>query len=235
MIQLSIIIPVLNKCHYTKSCLLDLLNLPPDHEIIIVDNGSTDETSQLIQTLQQDHKENQPVIKYIRNSENLGFSKANNQGYEIAAGNHVLFLNNDIRIKSDQKTWTQPLIKLCEEGMIVGAGGGLLNRGFDFVCETEQLYEQDKLSYIAGFCIAGSRRTWDRLILEGLKGPWWEKSFAYYEDPDLCWRARQLDIPLCVLSLPLHHFGRVTGRSLNLSKMYKEAKEIFIREWQGKI
>ena len=41
---LSIVIPVFNKFNFTKACLSDLSKLSSDHEIIIVDNGSTDET-----------------------------------------------------------------------------------------------------------------------------------------------------------------------------------------------
>lgn len=41
---LSIVIPVFNKYAFTKACLTDLSKLPEDHQIIIVDNGSTDET-----------------------------------------------------------------------------------------------------------------------------------------------------------------------------------------------
>ena len=56
---LSICIPVFNKFNFTKSCLKDLEKLPNDHEIIVVDNGSTDET--------QSNFSNSKEIIYIRN------------------------------------------------------------------------------------------------------------------------------------------------------------------------
>ena len=59
MFRLSICIPVYNKYAFTKSCLDDLYKLPEDHEIIIIDNGSTDDTGSLLK--------NNNRIKYIRN------------------------------------------------------------------------------------------------------------------------------------------------------------------------
>ena len=45
---LSIIIPVWNKSHFTKTCLQDLAKLTNDHEIVVVDNGSIDDTNTMI-------------------------------------------------------------------------------------------------------------------------------------------------------------------------------------------
>ena len=42
--KLSIVIPVFGKFNFTRACLSDLFKLPFNHEIIVVDNGSTDET-----------------------------------------------------------------------------------------------------------------------------------------------------------------------------------------------
>jgi glycosyltransferase involved in cell wall biosynthesis len=42
---LSIVVVVFNKWNFTKSCLKDLVQLPADHEIIVIDNASSDETN----------------------------------------------------------------------------------------------------------------------------------------------------------------------------------------------
>ena len=61
-------------------------------EQIIVDNGSTDKTCEII-------KENFPEVQLIENEENAGFGSANNQGVEVAEGDFILFLNPDMKVK----------------------------------------------------------------------------------------------------------------------------------------
>jgi len=63
----------------------------PAHEIIVVDNGSTDESIDYLEVLQS----NLP-IKIIKNSKNKSFSEANNDAVNIAKGEYILLLNNDV-------------------------------------------------------------------------------------------------------------------------------------------
>ena len=121
---LSIVIPVYNKFNFTKSCLKDLSALPSDHEIIVVDNGSTDETRASL--------EFSDTIKYIRNEKNFGFAKACNIGYSVSTSNNVLFLNNDIRVKSNFDNWTKSLIDRCDYGL-VGPTMGQLDNNLNFI------------------------------------------------------------------------------------------------------
>ena len=57
------------------------------HEVIVIDNASSDETAQALPLLDN--------IRFARNSANLGFAKASNQGAAMALGKYLLFLNND--------------------------------------------------------------------------------------------------------------------------------------------
>ena len=92
---LSIVVPVFNKYNFTKSCLQDLCRLTNDHEIIVVDNGSTDQTEAAL----KDSKE----IVYKRLHENTGFAKACNYGYAWAKSPNVMFLNNDSLAKKETR------------------------------------------------------------------------------------------------------------------------------------
>ena len=86
--KLSIITLTYNNLVYTKKFIESLYKYTKDFELIIVDNGSTDGTVEYLKTLDG--------LKLILNKENQGFSKGNNQGIEIAQGEYIGFLNNDI-------------------------------------------------------------------------------------------------------------------------------------------
>lgn len=89
-LRLSIIIVTWNIRDVLADCLRSLYaeDIGVPHEVIVVDNGSVDGTWQLVET-------EYPQIRLLRNAENLGFSKANNQGMKIANGDYVLLLNSD--------------------------------------------------------------------------------------------------------------------------------------------
>lgn len=86
----SIIIPVCNRVDLTTQCLLHLAEVTKGchYQVIVVDNASTDGTQKFLASLGGD-------IQVIRNTENLGFAKACNQGARAAKGKHLIFLNND--------------------------------------------------------------------------------------------------------------------------------------------
>jgi GT2 family glycosyltransferase len=112
----SIIIPVFNRADLTKQCLTQLAKVTDgvQYEVIIVDNHSSDGTSEFLESLSGD-------VQIIRNSTNLGFAKACNQGARAAQGRYLVFLNNDTIPKSG---WLDPLIaevNSCDEVAVVGS------------------------------------------------------------------------------------------------------------------
>lgn len=224
---LSIVIPVYNKYNFTKSCINDLLHLPEDHEIIIVDNGSTDETQKSL----DGNKE----IVYNRNSENLGFAKACNIGYHLATAPNVLFLNNDIRVKDRKDTWTQELIKACPNGL-VGPTMGQLDNDLNFIQESNKVLPGK--SYMSGWCLAASKSVWSALhVSRGTSDNQIPQIFseefglAYFEDTDLSFRARKLNIPFQVVDIPVVHFRKQTSKQLNTHLLYQNARKIFVKKW----
>lgn len=217
---LSIVIPVYNKWNFTKSCLNDLSKLPNDHEIIIIDNGSSDETQKQL----EDNKE----IIYHRNNDNLGFGKACNIGYNISFGKNVMFLNNDIRVKNNYENWTKYLIEAAKDA-IVGPTMGQLDNNLNFIQEANRYLSGN--SYMSGWCITSSREIWNKLIIKNYLGPFNEEYFCYFEDTDLSFRVREMNIKMKVIDVPVVHFGKVTSKSLNTAKLYKEAREIFVKKW----
>jgi GT2 family glycosyltransferase len=231
MKALSIVIPVFNKFNFTKSCLNDLAKLPEDHEIIIVDNGSSDETQVEMEKLAQ-IPEFQNKLVYKRNEINLGFAKACNIGYGMATAPNVLFLNNDIRVKSNHQDWTQDIIKLSSTGL-VGPTMGQLDKDLNFVQEANCLLMGN--SYMSGWCLSSSKEIWESLRIKDYLGPFSEEfGLAYFEDTDLSFRARRQKIKFLVVKIPVVHFGKQTSSQLNTRKLYLQARKIFVKKWGNK-
>ena len=88
--SVSIIIPVYNQLSYTLDCLASIAKHTGeiDHDIIVVDDGSSDETQATLSK--------RDGITYIRNAQNLGFIGSCNAGAARARKNYVCFLNNDV-------------------------------------------------------------------------------------------------------------------------------------------
>ena len=224
--KLSIIIPVFNKWNFTKSCISDLVKLPNDHEIIIIDNASSDETQLELSKI------NDSKFVIVRNKENIFHSKACNQGYVLARSNNILFINNDIKVRSNYNNWTQSIISACEDNILVGPTMGLLDNQLNFVKEANQYLTGN--SYIGGWCIAANKNTWNKL--EVSKNEVWNEKFPmYFNDTDLSFRAKKLGIKLNVISLPdVVHFGKISATQLNINKLYNEGRAVFLQKWKKK-
>jgi len=91
MPTLSIVIVNYNVKYFIRQCIQSILksDFSDTYEIIVVDNNSSDDSL----TMLQQEFGNKIVLK--ANTENLGFSKANNQGFKLAQGKYVLILNPD--------------------------------------------------------------------------------------------------------------------------------------------
>ena len=89
----TILIVTYNSAGEISNLLGDLLLFMPGNRIILIDNASKDKTADLVQ-------EGFPQVRVIRNSVNVGYARAVNQGFKLCQTDHVLLLNPDIRINS---------------------------------------------------------------------------------------------------------------------------------------
>lgn len=88
-IKLSIIIISYNTATLLKECLRSLTEFPIDGiEIFVVDNNSQDFSAAIVES-------DFPMVNLIRNTQNVGFAKANNQAIEKSHGEYVMLLNSD--------------------------------------------------------------------------------------------------------------------------------------------
>lgn len=94
--KLSVIIVNYNVKYFIEVCLHSVFRAIEgiDTEVIVVDNNSKDDSCAMIRA-------KYPQVKLIENKDNLGFSRANNQGVEIATGQYILFLNPDTVMPED--------------------------------------------------------------------------------------------------------------------------------------
>ncbi len=93
MTQISVIIPVYNTEKYIKKCLESVKNQTyKNYEIIIVNDGSTDDSEKIIKEWQEENKD--VLVKYFY-KENDGLSSARNFGIEKASGKYFMLLDSD--------------------------------------------------------------------------------------------------------------------------------------------
>lgn len=115
MKDLSVIIVSWNVRERLAECLRSIFanagNL--DLEVLVVDNASADQTAEMV-------PKDFPQVRLIANTENLGFSKANNQAAKLASGRYILLLNPDMRVLPE----TLPaMVKFMDENPRTSVGG----------------------------------------------------------------------------------------------------------------
>ncbi|MEJ2710750.1 MAG: glycosyltransferase family 2 protein [Anaerolineales bacterium] len=117
----SLIILTYNNLDYTRQCLDSIYahTRHPDFEVILVDNASQDETPEFLRKFAQKHAN----VNLILNQTNQGFSRGNNQGAEVAVGEVLVFLNNDIVVTEG---WLSGLLSHLEDPQ-VGMVGPVTN------------------------------------------------------------------------------------------------------------
>lgn len=194
----SIVIPVFNQFAHTLVCLRALAEHPPQAgvEIIVVDDGSSDETASVLPQI--------TGLRYHRRAANGGFIAACNDGAALAHGDFLVFLNNDT---IPQPGWLDALLhtfaehadvglvgaqllypdgRLQEAGGVVFADGSGWNYGrFGLPDDCRYAYVRD-CDYASGAAIALSRA-----LFTELGGFDTRYAPAYYEDTDLAFAVRQ--------------------------------------------
>lgn len=238
--RVSVIIPVYNKAEFTEQCLYGLVantEEDPDYEVILVDNGSTDWTIYLTHAFEGD-------LRVLRNDENQGFARANNQGAQAARGEYLVFLNNDT---VPHPGWLREMVRLADADPQVGIVGAKLlypesgqiqHAGLEMVNgipehvfrgaegDDPRVNQVRDLDMVTGACLMISRELFAELggfdvgFLNGV------------EDIDLCLRVRELGrrVVYCPTSVVDHHEGTTEGRFDRV----QENLQRFVQKWQGR-
>jgi O-antigen biosynthesis protein len=105
----SIIVPCWNQLEFTRHCIAALTRYTRSPwELIVVNNGSTDATADYLAGVQD--AASGPVT-VIANAANRGFPAAINQGLQVASGEYLVLLNNDVVVTDG---WLDQFIALAE-------------------------------------------------------------------------------------------------------------------------
>lgn len=198
MQKATVVIPNYNGIKFIRECLESLLaqDVPvSDYHIIVVDNGSTDGSRQLIE-------EEFPGISLIALPGNTGFCHAVNVGIEAAETPYVILLNNDTKAHPGFVGALCGALDARPEAFSVSArmrmwdDPGLLDDAGDRYCVLGWAYARGKgkpaVRYEAPaeiFSACGGAAIYRKSILKKI-GLFDEGHFAYLEDLDMGWRAR---------------------------------------------
>lgn len=242
----SIVIPVYNQAAYTLACLRALAEHPPavECEIIVVDDGSTDETCGWMLQI--------AGLRYHRRIVNGGFIAACNDGAALAKGRHLVFLNNDT---IPQPGWLDALLTTFEhqprvglagaqllypDGRLQEAGGVVFNDGsawnygrFGSPDDPPFAFLRDA-DYCSGAAIAVSKE-----IFHAAGGFDTRYAPAYYEDTDLGFAVRALGYRVIYqpASRVVHLEGVTSGTDVGSGAKAYQARNrrIFHEKWEREL
>ena len=191
----SIVIVNYRQPLYTLDCLKSLASITyKNHELIVVDNNSGDESVQLI-------SKHCPKAKLLTTEANLGFVGGNNLGISHSKGDYILILNNDTKVTPG---FIEPLLEAFNRDMDLGIVQSklkvmdqpdLLDNVVTYQTSTGFLFHEGYLQpdgpkydhYLPSFSVKGACILIKREVLK--LGAFDDQYFAYFEETDLCWRA----------------------------------------------
>ena len=255
--DLSVILVTWNVRELVLTCIQRVLDRKGELqvEVILVDNDSSDGTLQAV-------AEVYPLVRIVRNHENLGFPRANNLALLEARGRHVLFLNPDTEVgdgtleacvralEGDPSLGAVGCRVLLPDGRVQVESGRRHYRLLDLVWEAFYLHIFFPRSRVFAHQVMGD---WDHESdrhVEALMGAFImvrreavlevggmpDEVFMYHEDLALCLRLEKRGWKIRYLSgvTTLHHHRASTARSSSpLELLEGEVRVRLIRERSG--
>ena len=218
--RLSVIVPVWNKAELTWRFIQsfaqygNLVNV----ELIVVDNGSTDNTSGILEKWMKTYPEK---IVPVRLDKNKGVGVGYNTGVEHARSPYLLFMNNDVQVFGDITTPLIQALMVQSDKRLYGAHlvthDGRWNRFGDMI-----------ISYVEGWYLGCSKEAFEEL-------GGFDKRYSPcdYEDVDLSYAATQRNYKLKRLPVPAGH-GAVGSSASQLTDrlgITKRNRKQFKAKW----
>ncbi len=219
----SIIVLNYNGGEILIDCILSIMNSHyPQLQIIIVDNGSTDNSFKIAQSKYKQYKN----IEFIATGKNTGFSIGNFVGLKHAKGYYIVLLNNDVIVdpcwldellkeaNKNDRGFYQPKILLLDNPTTIDTVGNAIS--MSGICYSNGFGELDdgkydgltEIAYASGACVLTSRKVIDEIGFLDLD------YFAFGEDADWGWRGKMFGIKSYYVpsSKVYHKWGNSWGR-----------------------
>ena len=242
----TLIVLAWNRWDLTEKCLATLLATDlQDAEILVVDNGSTDETPERLRGY--------PGVRTLRLEHNLGFVRGNNAGLAAAdPDSDVVLLNNDLELT--QADWLERLRRAARSDPKIGIvgcrlklpDGRLLHAGTYVLPDTvwgQQIgaLERDVHQYAAEvrevegivFACAYLKRE----VVAAIGGLALDFE-SYFEDTDYCLRARKAGFSTVVcggVTLVHDEHGSTRNDPEALGRLFQASRAVFREKWQGEL
>jgi hypothetical protein len=249
--DVSIIIVSYNTRELLQDCIRSIIDSTKGLacEIIVVDNNSTDGSQQML-------NETYPDVKVLCNSDNIGFSRANNAGYNVSNGEYLLFLNSDTiilnnavlkmadylkrhtkagilgpKILNERREPTRSYMRFLDAKMLF-----LGSKRLRFLVEVENyrlhfpVYDYNsirKVPWLSGACLMIRRKVFEEA------GLFDEHYFFYLEDVDLCLQVNRLGYDVVYFPVVdiIHMFGGSSNQHPDhLHKLYDKSMAYYFRK-----
>jgi GT2 family glycosyltransferase len=245
--DVSIVIVSFNTRDVLRECLLSIHREAGSlrHQIIVVDNSSTDGSPAMIE-------QEFPDVVLIRSEVNLGFGPANNLGFEAARGRYIVLLNSDAFLTEES---LQRSVEHMDTNPRAGLGGGRLigrdgskqpsARMFPTVFSDLIVLSGLAARYPQSHFFGYFDRTWANemeaaevdwvpgaysiIRPEALaaSGPFDPRFFFYYEEVDLCKRIQQAGYSICYWpDIVVVHIGGESSRQLRPIELSKTGSKL---------
>ncbi len=240
----SILIVTFNNADMTRLCLRSIYGWTeyPNFEVIVVDNASTDSSAEMLTAAARQY----PRLLVHFNQTNRGFAAACNQAADRAAGEILLFLNNDTVVTAG---WLNSLVAALEDdsvGMVGAVSNAVANEArvrTSYATLAEMLNwaasfvaaHRDRsfaVPMLALFCAALRREVWQRV------GPLDEEyGIGMFEDDDYSRRLRRAGYGLrCCQGCFVHHWQQASFKQLEsaeYTRLYERNRLYYRRKWSN--
>lgn len=238
----SIVIVTFNNLELTRICLerLEFFTDYDNIELIVVDNASSDGTPDFLRTWEKTDTSRRCIF----NSENRGFSAANNQGLSVAKGEYLVLLNNDTEVTPG---WLRTLMNHLRCNRSLGLIGPVTNNigneakirihytGADEMRREARNYtlkhmgETFQIRTLAFYCVMLPRQVFERVgMLDEAYG------LGFFEDDDYCRRVVQAGWQIaCAEDAFIHHHLSASFNKLGdeRKKLLEHNRRIYEAKW----
>jgi len=203
-----------------------------NYEVILIDNGSTDNSQEVLKKLELEYSN----LNFIINTKNLGFAEGNNIGIRASNGDYVLLLNNDTVVKENFLTSLMNQASKYPDSGVIGTkiyfydepdkiwfAGGYIDWKYDgahigYGELDENKYNTDKsVEFITGCTFLIKREVIEKVGLLD------SSFFAYQEDVDWCVRIKKTGYQCIYVPYPevWHKAGRTSKKQGRMSPLHR--------------